>query len=214
MVRKRIVAIILAAAVAGMSYSAYAMDCEEQIVSEEIVTEEISENEMPEEETADISEETVEAAEESIESGDSDAPETQSDVTLSSNSVTYGSVTLSVNASYCTYTDQNGYYALVYTSNMGTLTTKGTLNIQHTSDVRYEYFGSKLLPGKYSYVVVDGVPYSYGNDYKVSFKNNKHAGEMTITVKFKKNTTPYSNGIKKIVETVTIRRFSRCTITP
>ncbi len=198
MVRKRIMAIILAAAI-GMSYNAFAMECKEQTVSEvladngntEIIDEKVmSKNSMDNE---------VE-----VKGSAEDLLNVQSDVTLSGNTVTYGGVVFNVNAPYCTYTDQAGHYALIYTSDTGTVTRKGTMNVQHTSDVRYEYFGPKLTPGKDSYVVLDEEVYEYGTDYSVSYKKNNHAGKMVITVKFKKTSYPYKKGFKKIVESVTV----------
>ncbi|MCR4590219.1 MAG: tyrosine-protein phosphatase [Lachnospiraceae bacterium] len=65
------------------------------------------------------------------------------------------------------------------------------------------FSGGAVCPGRSS-LVING-DYLYNKrDYKITYKNNKHAGQMTATVKFKKKTEPYEDGIKSMVITYTI----------
>ncbi|MBQ9550635.1 MAG: tyrosine-protein phosphatase, partial [Lachnospiraceae bacterium] len=66
-----------------------------------------------------------------------------------------------------------------------------------------EYSGVKVRPGTSS-IIVNGRYYYNTRDYNISFDDNKHAGEMTAVVKFKKKTDVYKSGIKKMILTYTI----------
>ena len=111
-------------------------------------------------------------------------------------------ITLSRNNVTGTYTDAEGDIAVVLSGNeLGVVNKKGSAAADDTTSVSYTFTGKKIKPGYKSYVVLNGKAYVYRKDYAVSVKKGQHAGKMTVTIKFKKETDIYKNGIKKIVLT-------------
>ena len=111
-------------------------------------------------------------------------------------------VTLSRNNATGIYTDAEGDIAIVISANeLSAENKKGVAAADDTASVSYTFNGKKIKPGHKSYVVLDGKAYIYKKDYAVSVKKGQHAGKMTVTIKFKKGTDVYKNGIKKIVLT-------------
>lgn len=93
-----------------------------------------------------------------------------------------------------TYRTTDGKEVLVVSSSDGS----------QDGEARYQYTGKKITPGKDSYVVYNGVIYSYGSDYKVSYRKNKKKGSATAIVRWKKGSVPFLSGVKKTSETFTI----------
>ena len=112
-------------------------------------------------------------------------------------------VTLSRNNVTGVYTDAEGDIAVVISTNeISAPDKKG--NAKAETSAHYSYTGKKLKPGFKSYVVIDGIAYVYGKDYKVSVKGGLHAGKLTAVYKFKKNAAVYKSGIKKITQNTSV----------
>ncbi|MCR5526632.1 MAG: hypothetical protein K6F39_04530 [Lachnospiraceae bacterium] len=68
----------------------------------------------------------------------------------------------------------------------------------------FVYCGEKPTPGKEASVYYRDYYYFDKEDYKLSYKKTRHAGEAVVIVKFKKETPAYRMGIKKLEITFAI----------
>ena len=65
------------------------------------------------------------------------------------------------------------------------------------SALNYQYTGKAICPSKKSFIIYEGVLYTYKKDYTVSFKKNKKTGMATATIRWKKKSAPYMSGNKE-----------------
>ncbi|MCR5777308.1 MAG: tyrosine-protein phosphatase [Lachnospiraceae bacterium] len=81
---------------------------------------------------------------------------------------------------------------------------KGRLELGLQDKAIATYTGEAIKPGAKTMQINDTYMYR-GRDYKVSYSDNKHAGTMTLKIKFKKKTEIYQSGIKKATISYTIK---------
>lgn len=98
-------------------------------------------------------------------------------------------VTLIYDTEYGTYKTQDGKYVLM-------LSDAGSGDVPAQ---KYQYTGKKITPSKKSYIIYKGILYEYKTDYSIGFKKNKKRGSATATVKWKKNSAPRKDGVKKSI---------------
>ncbi len=65
------------------------------------------------------------------------------------------------------------------------------------SSLTYQYTARPICPAKKSFILYDGVLYSYRKDYMIGFKSNKKIGQASATIRWKKSSTPYRSGQKE-----------------
>ncbi len=87
-----------------------------------------------------------------------------------------------------TYKTQNGKNVLVVLSDN---------SISGDKLPEYQYTSKRQKPGKKSYVAFGGRLYRYKTDYKISFRKNRKVGTAKAVIKWRKNSIPYSSGIRK-----------------
>ncbi len=63
----------------------------------------------------------------------------------------------------------------------------------------YQYTSKKIRPSHKGYVIFQGIIYTYKLDYKVKYKKNKNRGTASAIIKWKKNSIPYTAGVKESV---------------
>ena len=78
------------------------------------------------------------------------------------------------------------------------------------SAMNYQYTGKAICPSKKSFIIYDGAIYAFRKDYTIGFKKNKKLGKATVTIRWKKKSTPYMAGNKenKLAFTVVPRAVS------
>jgi len=96
-------------------------------------------------------------------------------------------VTLIHNTVYNTYRTQDGKDVLCVSLEGG----------KAAESQNYQFTGKKITPSKKSFIIYNGVLYTYKKDYKISFKKNKKRGSANAVIKWKKNSAPYRDGARK-----------------
>ena len=96
-------------------------------------------------------------------------------------------VTLIHNTVYNTYRTQDGKDVLCVSLEDG----------KAADSQNYQFTGKKITPSKKSFIIYNGVLYTYKKDYKISFKKNKKRGTAAAVIKWKKNSAPYREGARK-----------------
>ncbi len=96
-------------------------------------------------------------------------------------------VTLIHNTVYNTYRTKDGKDVLCVSLEGG----------EAADSQNYQFTGKKITPSKKSFIIYNGVLYTYKKDYKISFKKNKKRGSATAVIKWKKNSAPYRDGARK-----------------
>ena len=80
---------------------------------------------------------------------------------------------------------------------------RGRIEISSLDNPVAVYDGEAVRPGANT-LIVNGSYLYRSRDYKISYSDNKHAGTMTMKIKFKKITDIYKSGVKKVTLYYTI----------
>ena len=93
-----------------------------------------------------------------------------------------------------TYKTEKGQDVLVLSEN----------GISGNKAPEYEYTSKRITPGKGSYVVYNGVLYSYKRDYSLKYRHNKKVGSATGVLKWKKRVLSSISGSRTVPLNISI----------
>ena len=103
-------------------------------------------------------------------------------------------VTLIHDYEHNTYKTEKGLDVLVLSEN----------GISGNKAPEYEYTSKRVTPGKGSYVVYNGVLYSYKRDYSLKYRHNKKVGSATGVLKWKKRVLSAISGSRTVPLNISI----------